>query len=1368
MPLIRLINEKIRINRFPLFQVICVFLAFALMVFFSYSFGRRLEQAHLQREAESMFTNIEKQLYSDLSELDSLLGIISESIRMRLLQPAEDPDFLYTEIKEYIKLITEYGQESGIAGFLSVFAMFDVFGGAGYNGLGWEGAPGYIPEDREWYKVAVAANGEIAYTQPYLDAVSGNITISYARCIFDDEGNRLAIVCIDVLIDRIYEFYSEHNEQSAITWMLLDKNLMIIAHPSPDYLGVLLTEAGYDIAGLEDALEHEYIISGTRFTNYTGESRIQMFDILENGWFLGVSIPFDSYYENMQSMQGFLIAFGFAMSVLLSAILIRMAFLRNRAEDKTRVLLDAVPLCANFWDRDFKNIMTNNESINLFDLSNKKEYIEKFYQLSPKFQPDGSLSGEKALDNVKKAFEEGRNRFEWMHQKLNGEQIPCEITLVRVKYENDYIVAGYTRDLREEKAMLKELAERDKLLKTVNHAAFSLLSMNDADSFELSLLESLELVGRCIDADRVNIWRKGEKDGEPCLFHSYEWVSIAGALKNRVPLGISVSYEEFPDWENVINNGNSMHGSYSNMNEEEKIIFENYGIKSIMMIPLYSQNEFWGLFTIDLCQQEREFSDEEINILRSAALMMVSAVTGSEMFSRISEEREKSEMLAHRYHSILDAIPLPVSVTDADMNWTFVNTALENLISAKRKDIMGKHCSNWNSPICGTENCAITCVKRGIKQTYYKQNDLSYKIDAEILKDLKGETEGYIKIVQNITEVEEMVQKNVELEAVSNAKSAFLTTVSHEIRTPMNTILGIAEIQLQNELLSPKVEEAFCQINDAGDLLLNIINDILDLSKIEAGKLEIVPSKYDMPSLINDTAQLNHIRYESKPIKFFIDLAPNTPMELIGDEFRIRQILNNLLSNAFKYTEKGTVELKIYTEENHSDSEHDLILVFKVSDTGQGMNDEQLAHIFDEFTRFNPEENHGIMGTGLGMSITRRLVDMMNGEITAESEPNKGTVFDVRLPQKSVSSEVCGDETSEKLKVLNFKSRARMKKAQLIREYMPYGSVLIVDDVSLNLQVAKGLMLPYGIKIDMVASGFEAIEKVKNGEIFDIIFMDYMMPKMNGVEATKILREKMDYKEAVVALTANAVVGQEEMFLKNGFDAYISKPIDSRELDVILNDLIRNKKPPEVVEAARKEQIEKELHNINTASQESAKIPEIEKYFLRDAQKAISILEDIHARMHALIDDDDIESYTVTAHGIKSALANIGEEELSAYALKLERAGTKRDVETMKRETSTFLVELKALAKKYKPEATEINVDVSVQDAEYLRKKLLEIKNACEILDKKAAKEILSDLKAKNWPVSVNEALDDIAVHLLHSAFKKAAGVAEKEANLIV
>jgi len=402
-----------------------------------------------------------------------------------------------------------------------------------------------------------------------------------------------------------------------------------------------------------------------------------------------------------------------------------------------------------------------------------------------------------------------------------------------------------------------------------------------------------------------------------------------------------------------------------------------------------------------------------------------------------------------------------------------------------------------------------------------------------------------------------LIDANIKIEAANHSKSNFLATMSHEIRTPLNAILGISQLEMQNKDIPDRHMAAYEKIHSSGINLLGIINDILDLTKIETGKMELNPVEYNVPSLINDAVQLNIVRIGSKPIEFKLDVDQNLPSKLYGDEIRIKQILNNLLSNAIKYTDRGQIQLSV----NHRKINEDIMLVLSVSDTGQGMKEEDRKKVFDEYARFNTAVNRSIEGTGLGLNIIKRIVEMMEGEISVESELGKGSTFTVMIKQQSADDSPIGEELTRRLSDFTFTSK-KQDKQEITKELMPYGNILVVDDVEINLYVACEILLSYELEVEMADSGFTAIEKIQNGKKYDVIFMDHMMPKMDGIETTKKLRE-LGYTGFIVALTANALVGNDKIFAKNGFDGFIAKPIDIDQINSILNKFVRDKHPEE-------------------------------------------------------------------------------------------------------------------------------------------------------------------------------------------------------------
>jgi signal transduction histidine kinase/DNA-binding response OmpR family regulator len=613
--------------------------------------------------------------------------------------------------------------------------------------------------------------------------------------------------------------------------------------------------------------------------------------------------------------------------------------------------------------------------------------------------------------------------------------------------------------------------------------------------------------------------------------------------------------------------------------------------------------------------------------------------------------------------------------------------------------------------------------------------------------NIKGGNEVGLMVEALETMVVTLKEKIHEAQVANKAKSSFLSTISHEIRTPMNAILGITEIQLLNKDCTPDTSEAFDKIYASGDLLLSIINDLLDLSKIEAGRLELSENKYETASLVNDTIQLNIMRIGSKSIEFELQIDDNMPSYMIGDELRVKQILNNLLSNAFKYTLAGTVTLSICSKENINNN-NEVILVIDVSDTGQGMTYEQVSKLFDEYSRFNQDANRTIEGTGLGMSITNNLINLMNGQISVKSKPGEGSVFTVLLPQKKCGDGILGAEVAQNLRQFKIRSRSQMKRVQITREPMPYGSVLIVDDVETNIYVAKGLLAPYGLMIDSANSGFGAIEKIKDGKTYDVVFMDYMMPNMDGIEATKRLRE-MGYSGSIVALTANAIAGQSEMFLENGFNDFLSKPIDIRNMNMVLNKLVRDKYAPEVIEQARQQA---------TGSKPVSTDSRIHEIFVRDALKSLTVLEQLHEK-DDFTSGENLRSYIVNIHGMKSALANIGQGDLSDTASKLETAARNSDYDVVSTQTREFLTSLRSIVEKYTPQPEP--EAIQDEDVVLLREKLALIKAACEEYDEDKAEKILRELEDMTWSKSNKQMLSKIAECLLHSDFDEAAQLAD-------
>ncbi|MCL1941828.1 MAG: ATP-binding protein, partial [Synergistaceae bacterium] len=720
----------------------------------------------------------------------------------------------------------------------------------------------------------------------------------------------------------------------------------------------------------------------------------------------------------------------------------------REAHERTKILLDATPLACRLWNRNFEIFDCNEESVKLYGVKDKQEYMARHFELSPEFQPDGQNSIDLTYKILEKVFAEGSYIFEWMYQTLDGTPLPAEITLVRVPYGDDYAVAGYSRDLREHKKFMHEIEKRDYLMNAVNNAA-GILLRSEIDDFEGDLHRCMGILAEAVGTDRVTIWKNHTENGMLYYSHVFEWAGSAAITEDKTyTAGAHRNIKEprcyrekAPSWEDILSGGGCINSLVRDMPPKERAHFSSQGVLSIFVTPVFMGDQFWGFVAYDNYGHERIFTENEQTIMRSGGVVITNALFRNKMMLNI--------------------------------------------------------------------------------------RDASVKLEAA-LNDAQN---------------------------ANRAKSDFLAKMSHEMRTPLNAVIGLSELTLDSSDLGEEAYSNLKKIYNAGMTLLSTVNDILDISKIEAGRLELAPVEYDVPSLINDAITQSIMRIAEKPIKFVLDIEDDLPAMLYGDDLRVKQILNNLLSNSFKYTKEGSVELSVRCEKDGDE----VWMTVRIKDTGIGIRPEDLSNLFTEYIQMESKSNRKIEGTGLGLPITKRLVEMMDGSITAESEYGKGSIFTVKLRQESAGDATIGPDVVRNLKNFSYSDSKRDRNFHMSRVNLSYARVLVVDDVVTNLDVAKGFMKPYGMQIDCVSSGQKAIDAVRDESVrYNAIFMDHMMPGMDGMEATRIIREEIGSEYAktvpIIALTANAIAGNEEMFLGSGFQAFISKPIEIDRLDAVIRE----------------------------------------------------------------------------------------------------------------------------------------------------------------------------------------------------------------------
>lgn len=531
---------------------------------------------------------------------------------------------------------------------------------------------------------------------------------------------------------------------------------------------------------------------------------------------------------------------------------------------------------------------------------------------------------------------------------------------------------------------------------------------------------------------------------------------------------------------------------------------------------------------------------------------------------------------------------------------------------------------------------------------------------------------------QTTNELEDMA---VEAGAANNAKSAFLSNMSHEIRTPINAILGMNEMILR-ESTEEDILGYARSIRIAGMSLLSIISDILDFSKIEAGRMDLDPREYELTSLVSDLVNLIWIRAEEKGLSLEVKVDPRIPHYLYGDEMRIKQIITNLLTNAVKYTEHGTVRLTVGYDKAGDD---EIELRVSVKDTGYGIKPEDLGRLYNAFDRIDKERARKIEGTGLGLNITQQLLALMHSRLEVESTYGAGSTFFFSLRQRVVEWEGIGDGSAAP------HGERRRKNRSEDRFVAPEAHILVVDDAPMNLSVISGLLKRTQIRIDTASGGMECVDKFGH-EDYDLVFLDHRMPGMDGVETLQRLAELYPDKVArtpVISLTANAVSGARDLYIEAGFDDYLTKPVMADELEKML------------VRHLPEDKVLREF--ADSAAPEPEHVPEwLLAVFPLDVEKCLAHCGGVSAYLEALkifaesiptraeeiehaCAAGDIADYTIKVHALKSMARSIGADELAGLAARLEVAGDTRDIDTVYSQTGKLLAMYRRFEQSLRP-----------------------------------------------------------------------------------
>ena len=574
---------------------------------------------------------------------------------------------------------------------------------------------------------------------------------------------------------------------------------------------------------------------------------------------------------------------------------------------------------------------------------------------------------------------------------------------------------------------------------------------------------------------------------------------------------------------------------------------------------------------------------------------------------------------------------------------------------------------------------------KGVAELVSVHGAISCSLNFSLARDFHDDPYCIVCFVYDLTKEKNMLEEVVR---ANEAKSQFLANMSHEIRTPINGILGMDSVLLK-ECHDENLREYAKNIQSAGQSLLSIINDILDISKIESGKMEILTIRYQLFSVLNDCYNLTKIKLQNKPVSFIMQINEKLPSWLYGDEVRIRQIINNFLSNAVKYTKEGNITFELDFEEK---TDEQILLVITVRDTGIGIKEEDLGKLFESFTRIEEKRNRNIEGTGLGLNLTKNLVNLMGGEVFAESTYGKGSCFTAKIPQKIADAKPMGDFGKRYQQYLSTSDDDKLS------FLAPDAKILVVDDVTMNLKVVEGLLKATKIQIDTAVSGSECLECVKTTP-YQMIFLDHMMPEMDGLETLEHMKNLADNPNAqtpVIMLTANAIVGAKEEYIEAGFTDYLTKPIRETELlEMILKYL-----PEELVcenggQGIEKSQDAQDMEQPEAGGEGAEPLQRLEQlegldvktgliYCMNEEDFYIEMLQeflqaDKASQLKHFLAEEDWDNYRTTVHALKSTSLTIGAVHLSGEAKALEMAAKEGNMDYIRSHHDGVMDEYKEL-----------------------------------------------------------------------------------------
>lgn len=1174
----------------------------------------------------------------------------------------------------------------------------------------------FVLNEREWYTGARRKMGKVNVSDPYIDANTGEMCYSISKLLSDGQ----TVVGLDFSMNELQTYIEEMNETSKGRSLIVNEQGMILGHSIPEYVG----KNYKDLPFYNELVNKVYMLYGN-FFEYSAEGiRYNVFsDKTDYDWYLIVCVKRQALRWGLGF--GAILIIGMMAALMFAGM--GFVYRLNRRKEQTQHQLQIQN--RKLEDMQSQMHQTFSQLKNQTELLENEEFSDvKLKSVAMEAVAKLGLAMEQLEINADNSDKDARAKAQKIYKKksvanVNYKKINFLITGILIATSIFAIIFNTNTQMKWGKTKMQK--ESDQYLYQVQEW----ITSNSA---------TLEVIAHSISA-------------QPGFEEDYNYaITYLDDIVSQYD-DISVAYLCNPEWEHTVLMNNGWEPDDNWHVEERQWYVDTMARNDGVSIATPYLDEQTGLYCITLSEIVYDSNGDFIGVL------------GIDYY--------------------LDKLVDILGKSYTDTGYAFLTDVDGNILNHPYDKYQMKPDESQNAV-----NLCYRTALAGDGAYVIQDYDGTYKVCQAVTEKELG---FGIIVVRNVMEIYgnamlsdllyvcvfllciiliclimrklSIWQQRVNMElkeaadraiSADRAKNDFLANMSHEIRTPINAVLGMNEMIIR-ESGEKEILEYAANIQGAGRTLLSLINDILDFSKIESGKMEIIPAQYDVSSMINDLVQMIRLRAEKKNLEFFVEIDSNIPETLYGDDVRVRQIITNILTNAVKYTAQGSIRLQMSLLSRQEDTAQ---LKISVADTGMGIREEDLDKLFQSFQRLDEQKNRNIEGTGLGITIVQRLLQMMGSRLEVSSVYGEGSTFSFVMEQRVIGEAVIGDYEAR------YKA-STVPQAQEIIRTASQAHVLVVDDNETNLLVAKSLLKRTRVQTDLASSGAECIEKLQT-QNYHIVFLDHMMPKMDGIETLRKIKEKNLAKDTIfVALTANAIRGAKENYLACGFDDYLSKPISGKNLEKCLFQYIAAELVEEELEnheihqEVPHEKQKKSGTYINHATG-LMYVGGSEADYQDILASYVSHGEENRKHLQQLYDNRDWAAYVIAVHALKSSSLSVGAEQLSEQAKGLELEGKNENYDYIL-ENHTFMMELyekvlvegKEYLLQHTPEGAEQQksletqktqkqqgaqdnivsepiTDTATHTKEELREVLLRLREACDAFYSEDVLQICEELQA--------------------------------------